>query len=124
MTEESYTRLDITNMSQIKKSVQSNGDNKVVVTLKVDRLNGNDHNLRYRAEWDFNDACEDALTDESINNIIEVNAGTGMDWEAVVKEMANEVVRAYVQNILSDKKIQPLYRGRVKDLIDVKGYEI
>lgn len=123
MTDESGFELKITNMSKIKKAIVANGTNRAEVKLNQDRLNGNEHNLRYRTGWDFNDACEASLTDEKINIVVETNAGIGLDWEEVTRELANEVVREYVQNILSDKKIQPLYRGKAKDIIEVREYK-
>jgi len=123
MTDESGFELKITNMSKIEKAIIANGSNRAEVKLNQDRLDGNEHNLRYRTGWDFNDACETSLTDEKINIVIDSKAGIGLDWEEVTRELANEVVREYVQNILADKKIQPLYRGKAKDIIEVREYK-
>lgn len=123
MTNDSGFELKITNMSKIEKAITANGTNRAEVKLNQDRLDGNEHNLRYRTGWDFNDACESSLTDEKINIVIETNAGIGLDWEEVTRELANEVVREYVQNILADKKIQPLNRGKAKDIIEVREYK-
>lgn len=120
MTDEGFFELKVENMNKLISSIEERGEGKAEVTHSPEKLRDNAHNLQYRSGWDFKDAVDAVLTDEAISRQIDRQAGVGLDVSEVVRELANEVVREYVKNILNDKEIQPAFRGKVKDLVDVR----